>query len=91
MIQLFRVSKEYGRYRHALTDVTCSIEEGAIATLKQGMWLADPRKGVGFKTGKCGIKVMKRAPQRTILEVTSEDGRNRCGVFPKSSTAAWES
>src|SRR5262252_9280631 len=33
MIQLFRVSKEYGRFRHALSDVTCSIERGEFVFL----------------------------------------------------------
>ncbi len=33
MIQLFRVSKEYGRFRHALTEVTCSIERGEFVFL----------------------------------------------------------
>ncbi len=33
MIQLFRVSKDYGRFRHALTEVTCSIERGEFVFL----------------------------------------------------------
>ena len=33
MIQLFRVSKEYGRFRHALAEVTCTIERGEFVFL----------------------------------------------------------
>jgi len=28
MIQVFHLSKEYGRYRHALTDVSFTIHKG---------------------------------------------------------------
>ena len=33
MIQLFRVNKDYGRFRHALADVTCTIERGEFVFL----------------------------------------------------------
>ncbi len=33
MIQLYHVSKEYGRFRHALTEVTCNIERGEFVFL----------------------------------------------------------
>ena len=33
MIQLFRVTKDYGRFRHALADVTCTIERGEFVFL----------------------------------------------------------
>jgi cell division transport system ATP-binding protein len=33
MIQLFRVSKEYGRFRHALSEVSCSVDRGEFVFL----------------------------------------------------------
>ena len=33
MIQLFRVSKDYGRFRHALIDVSCNIDRGEFVFL----------------------------------------------------------
>jgi cell division transport system ATP-binding protein len=33
VIQLFRVSKEYGRFRHALTDVSFTVERGEFVFL----------------------------------------------------------
>ena len=33
MIQLYHVSKEYGRFRHALTEVTCTIERGEFVAI----------------------------------------------------------
>ena len=33
MIELYRVSKEYGRFRHALAEVTCKIERGEFVFL----------------------------------------------------------
>ena len=33
MIQLFRVSKDYGRFRHALIEVSCNIERGEFLFL----------------------------------------------------------
>src|SRR5262249_35359106 len=33
VIELFHVSKEYGRFRHALTDVTCKVERGEFVFL----------------------------------------------------------
>ena len=33
MIQLFRVSKDYGRFRHALIEVSCTIDRGEFVFL----------------------------------------------------------
>lgn len=52
------------------------IDKAATEKLQAGIWLADPRKGGGFKTGKCRIKTLKRTGDRSLLEITSEDGRN---------------
>ena len=45
--------------------------------LKRGIWLADPRKGVGFKTGRSRIEIVRRTKQRSTLDITIREGRNR--------------
>ncbi len=53
------------------------ITPEAIEQLQKGIWLADPKKGVGFKTGRTQIKIVKRTRQKSILELTIREGRNR--------------
>ena len=48
-----------------------------LEDLKRGIWLADPRKGVGFKTGRSHINIIKRNKQRSTLDITIREGRNR--------------
>jgi 23S rRNA pseudouridine2605 synthase len=48
-----------------------------LEDLKRGIWLADPRKGVGFKTGRSRIEIVKRNKQRSTLDITIREGRNR--------------
>jgi pseudouridine synthase len=52
------------------------VKPAAIEELSKGMWLADPKKG-GFKTGRSHIRVVKRGRERSILEITLREGRNR--------------
>ncbi|MBC8106180.1 MAG: rRNA pseudouridine synthase [Anaerolineae bacterium] len=47
-----------------------------IEELKRGVWLADPHKG-GFKTSKAHIEVVRRSHQRTTLDITMGESRNR--------------
>lgn len=47
-----------------------------IEELKRGVWLADPHKG-GFKTSKAHIEVVRRNQQRTTLDITMGESRNR--------------
>ena len=59
-----------------------AIVEGHVAPhtvqeLEQGVWLADPKSGQGFKTGRSHIKVVKRLRERSVLEITIREGRNR--------------
>jgi 23S rRNA pseudouridine2605 synthase len=48
----------------------------AIEELKRGVWLADPHKG-GFKTGRAHVVVVRRNHQRTTLDITMSESRNR--------------
>ena len=52
------------------------IKPDTIEQLAKGIWLADPKKG-GFKTGRSHIRVVKRGRERSILEITLREGRNR--------------
>ena len=52
------------------------IDAETLHQLETGIWLADPA-GKGFKTGRSRIKVVKRMREKTILEVTIREGRNR--------------
>jgi len=72
MIQLFRVFKEYSRFRHALSDVTCSIERGEF------VFLTGP-SGAGKSTF---LKLLFREEPPTSGQILV-NGRN-IGVLPPS-------
>jgi len=72
VIQLFRVSKEYGRFRHALVDVTCSIDRGEF------VFLTGP-SGAGKSTF---LKLLFRAEPPTAGQILV-NGRN-IAVLPDS-------
>src|SRR5689334_21734679 len=52
------------------------IDEHVLHDLKNGIWLADPHKGKGFKTGRSHISISHRSPHQTTLDITIRDGRN---------------
>ncbi len=72
MIQLFRVSKEYGRFRHALTEVSCAVERGEF------VFLTGP-SGAGKSTF---LKLLFREELPTSGQILV-NGRN-IGVLPPS-------
>jgi cell division transport system ATP-binding protein len=72
VIQLYRVSKEYGRFKHALTDVTCKIERGEF------VFLTGP-SGAG-KTTFLKLLIRDEAPTSGQIVV---NGRN-IWVLPSS-------
>src|SRR5215213_4384172 len=53
------------------------VDPAAIQRLEKGIWLADTRSGQGFKTGRSHIKIAKRTRERSVLEITIREGRNR--------------
>jgi 23S rRNA pseudouridine2605 synthase len=67
----YGVSKTY----RAVVDGHVAPEE--LLRLEKGIWLADPHKRVGFKTGRSRIRILKRARDKSILEITIREGRNR--------------
>ena len=53
------------------------VDAAAVQGLEKGIWLADRHSGKGFKTGRSHIKVAKRSRERSVLEITIREGRNR--------------
>ena len=53
------------------------VDPAAVQGLERGIWLADRNTGTGFKTGRSHIKVAKRSRERSVLEITIREGRNR--------------
>lgn len=53
------------------------VEPETIAELVRGVWLADPKKGAGFKTARSRIRIVRRSRDRSTLEITIGEGRNR--------------
>jgi 23S rRNA pseudouridine2605 synthase len=48
-----------------------------VEELSKGVWLADPKTGKGFKTGRSIIKVVKRGRGSSVIEISIREGRNR--------------
>jgi 23S rRNA pseudouridine2605 synthase len=67
---------KYGVSKTYRAVVDGSVDGAEIERLAEGIWLADP-EGKGFKTGKSRIKIVKRARDKSILEITLREGRNR--------------
>lgn len=68
--------------RYGVVKIYRAVVDGYVAPdqveqLIKGIWLADPKKGSGFKTGRTRIKVVKRGRQMSVLEITIREGRNR--------------
>ena len=53
------------------------VTPDVVNELSHGVWLADPKSGKGFKTGRSHIKVVKRMRDKSVLEITIREGRNR--------------
>src|SRR5215212_6132774 len=53
------------------------IRPGELDQMQQGIWLADKHSGKGFKTGRARIKITKRLGERSVIEITLREGRNR--------------
>jgi 23S rRNA pseudouridine2605 synthase len=53
------------------------IKPETVQELEKGVWLADPRSGKGIKTGRSRIRIRKRSRDKSMLEITIREGRNR--------------
>jgi pseudouridine synthase len=52
------------------------ITPQSVQELEKGIWLAD-KGGKGFKTGRSHIRIARRSRDRSVLEITIREGRNR--------------
>jgi 23S rRNA pseudouridine2605 synthase len=53
------------------------VRPETVQALQKGVWLADRNSGEGFKTGRSHIKIAKRGREKSVLEITVREGRNR--------------
>jgi 23S rRNA pseudouridine2605 synthase len=67
----FGIPKTY----RAVIDGSITPEE--IKELERSVWIADPKMGVGFKTGRSHIAIVKRLRDKSVLDITIREGRNR--------------
>lgn len=67
----------YGVSKTYRAVVDGHIDPAELLQLEKGIWLADRHSGKGFKTGRSRIRIVKRARDKTILEITIREGRNR--------------
>ncbi len=66
----------YGVAKTYRAVVDGDISPPELERLQHGIWLTDPQ-GRGFKTGQSRIKILKRARDKSVLEITIREGRNR--------------
>ncbi len=52
------------------------INPETISRMQAGVWLADPEKG-GFKASASRVEIVKRLREKTVLDITLNEGRNR--------------
>ena len=66
----------YGISKTYRATVDGMVEPAALEELQGGIWLADPT-GKGFKTGRTQLRIVRRGRDKSILELTLREGRNR--------------
>jgi 23S rRNA pseudouridine2605 synthase len=67
----------YGVPKTYRATVDGHINPQAVQELEKGVWMADPKSGMGFKTGRSRIRIVRRGRDRSIVEITIREGRNR--------------
>jgi 23S rRNA pseudouridine2605 synthase len=53
------------------------VRPDMVKELAQGVWLADKASGKGFKTGRSHIKIVRKGKDRSVLEITIRESRDR--------------
>ena len=66
----------YGVSKTYRATVDGQVDAAALEELQGGIWLAD-EQGRGFKTGRTRLRVVRRGREKSILEITLREGRNR--------------
>ena len=67
----------YGVPKTYRATIDGHVRPQTIEELEKGVWMADPKSGKGFKTGRSHIKIVRRGRDKSILEITIREGRNR--------------
>lgn len=67
---------KYGVAKTYRAIVDGAIDPRELEELQKGIWLVD-KEGKGFKTGRSNIRIVKRMREKSILEITIREGRNR--------------
>jgi 23S rRNA pseudouridine2605 synthase len=67
----------YGVPKTYRATVEGHVRPQAVQELEKGVWMADPKSGKGFKTGRSHVRIVRRGRDRSILEITIREGRNR--------------
>jgi 23S rRNA pseudouridine2605 synthase len=67
---------KFGVPRSYRAVVDGEVRQAAISQLEKGIWLADAHSGKSKKTGKSEVRVVKRAADQSILEITMREGIN---------------
>ena len=66
----------YGVSKTYRAIVEGRVDPAALEQLQGGIWLAD-EQGRGFKTGRTQLRMVRRGRDKSILEITLREGRNR--------------
>lgn len=68
--------------RYGVTKVYRAVVDGSfsgdlISELLKGVWLADSEGGAGFKAKAARVEIVKRMRERSVIDITLDEGRNR--------------
>jgi pseudouridine synthase len=53
------------------------VQPESLQGLEKGVWLADRKTGKGIKTARTHVRIIRRAHDKSILEISLREGRNR--------------
>jgi 23S rRNA pseudouridine2605 synthase len=67
----------YGVSKTYKATVDGYVTPRVVEELASGVWLADAKSGKGFKTGRSRVSIVRRTREKSILEITIREGRNR--------------
>ena len=66
----------YGVPKTYRAVVDGDVRQQTIDELEKGVWLADPKGGTGFRSGRSHINVVRRGRDKSVLEITIREGRS---------------
>lgn len=68
--------------RYGVSKVYRAVVDGSfsgdlVSQLLKGVWLADSEGGAGFKAKAARVEIVKRMRERSVIDITLDEGRNR--------------